>query len=187
MPCKSYNLPAKNCRVGSQLSKLSGSVCSDCYALKGRYLFPKTQNALRRRLATIRKKNWSTNMARSINNAPFFRWHDSGDIQSLRHLHNIVDVAKRTPDTLHWLPTREVKIVRDFLRNQSAPSNLIIRVSGAMMDGPRPKHFAHTSTVHDRTIPTDSHVCPASTQANQCGDCRACWSQDVGNVSYPHH
>ena len=187
MPCKSYNLPAKNCRVGSQLSKLSGSVCSDCYALKGRYLFPIVQRALERRLATIRKKNWATNMARSINTAPFFRWHDSGDIQSLRHLHNIADVAKRTPDTLHWLPTREVGIVRDFLRNQSAPSNLIIRVSGAMMDGPRPKHFAHTSTVHDRTIPTDSHVCPAATQANQCGDCRACWSQDVGNISYPHH
>ena len=56
MPCKSYNLPAANCRVGSQLTKLSGSVCSDCYALKGRYVFPKTQKALRRRLATIRKK-----------------------------------------------------------------------------------------------------------------------------------
>ena len=187
MPCHSYNLPAHKCNVGSQLAKLSGSVCSDCYALKGRYLFRNVQNALKRRLATIHKKNWSMNMARSINNAPFFRWHDSGDIQSLRHLHNIVDVAKRTPDTLHWLPTREVGIVRDFLRNQSAPSNLIIRVSAAMIDGPRPKHFAHTSTVHDRTIPTDSHVCPASTQDNKCGDCRACWSQDVSNISYPHH
>jgi len=187
MPCHSYNLPAHKCNVGSRLAKLYGSVCSDCYALKGRYLFPIVQRALERRLATIRKKNWASNMARSINNAPFFRWHDSGDIQSLRHLHNIVDVANSTPDTLHWLPTREGKIVRDFLRNQSAPSNLVIRVSGAMIDGPRPKHFAHTSTVHDRTIPTDSHVCPASTQGNQCGDCRACWSQDVGNVSYPHH
>jgi len=47
MPCKSYNIPAELCITGSKLRKINNSVCSDCYACKGRYNFGNVQNALR--------------------------------------------------------------------------------------------------------------------------------------------
>lgn len=185
MPCKSYNLPAQECRVGSKLRKKKGTVCSNCYALKGRYLFPNVKNALYRRLDTIRSKDWVDNMVTAINSPEYFRWHDSGDIQDAAHLDNIVEVAKRTPDTKHWLPTREYDVIRNYKR--PIPDNLIIRVSAPSVDGPVPQGFKHTSTVHARTIPTNSHVCPAPQQGNECGDCRACWDGSVKNVSYKEH
>lgn len=185
MPCKSYNLPAQECKVGGKLRKKKGTVCSNCYALKGRYLFPNVKNALYRRLDTIRSKDWVDNMVTALNSPDYFRWHDSGDIQDAAHLDNIVEVAKRTPDTKHWLPTREYDVIRNYKR--PIPDNLIIRVSAPSVDGPVPHGFKHTSTVHARTIPTNSHVCPAPQQGNECGDCRACWDGSVKNVSYKEH
>jgi len=35
MPCKSFNLPAWECKTGSKLAKIKGSVCFNCYAMKG--------------------------------------------------------------------------------------------------------------------------------------------------------
>ena len=37
MPGLSYSLPAWECKTGSKLRKIKGSVCSMCYALKGNY------------------------------------------------------------------------------------------------------------------------------------------------------
>jgi hypothetical protein len=55
MPGWSIGLPAKECKTGGKLQKLSqGSVCYDCYALKGCYVFKVVQDAQYRRLAAIK-------------------------------------------------------------------------------------------------------------------------------------
>ena len=53
MPGFSYNFPATRCITGSKLVKIPGSVCSGCYALKGRYRFSNVKNAMQRRLDSI--------------------------------------------------------------------------------------------------------------------------------------
>ena len=186
MPARSYGLPAQACKVGGQLRAVKGSTCENCYAYdRGMYGFPVVKAAQARRLATLTRDDWAASMARAINNDKYFRCHDSGDIQSLDHFAKIVEVARLTPDCLHWLPTREAAVVASY--TGPLPDNLIVRVSAAMIDGPAPKRFAHTSTVHSKTIPVNSHTCPAPQQDNTCGDCRACWSKDVKNVSYHEH
>ena len=54
MPGWSIGLPAKECKTGGKLQKVPGSVCFDCYALKGCYVFKVVQNAQYRRLAAIK-------------------------------------------------------------------------------------------------------------------------------------
>ncbi len=184
MPGMAYSIPAQACKVGSKLRNVPGSVCSGCYALKGRHMFPNVQTALERRMATINHPAWAANMATAINGQPWFRWHDSGDIQSLEHLHKIVEVCKATPNTRHWLPTREKSIVSQFLKTDSFPPNLVVRLSAAMIDG-KPPSAPNTSTVHTDT--PVGYQCPAPTQGNNCGDCRACWDSTIPNVSYGKH
>jgi len=186
MPSKSYGLPAQACKVGGKLRKVKGSTCEKCYAYdRGMYVMPVVKAAQARRLETIKSKDWTANMARAINKAKLFRWHDSGDIQSAEHFQKIIDVAKLTPDCKHWLPTREAKIVASH--KEKLPDNLVVRVSAPMVDGRAPKRFANTSTVHAKTIPVNSHICPAPKQDNECKDCRACWDKSVQNVSYHAH
>ena len=49
MPSYAWSISARRCNVGSKLAKVKGSVCEGCYALKGRYMFSNTQDALERR------------------------------------------------------------------------------------------------------------------------------------------
>lgn len=185
MPGYAYGLPAKRCQVGSVLTKLPNTVCSKCYALKGRYVFPTVQDALERRWRSLTHPRWVEALTFMIRakSCDYFRWHDSGDIQSMDHLRKIVEVAVRCSDTRFWLPTREKEYVHEYLRTHgNFPKNLVVRVSSTLIDGPAPSGFPNTSTVV-----TTKHTCPAPEQDNECKDCRACWNPRRKNVAYLRH
>lgn len=186
MPGYAYGIPAKHCVLGSKLVKLPNTVCSKCYALKGRYVFPNVVAAQERRYASLRHPDWVDAITTLIahTKTTYFRWHDSGDIQGLWHLNNIVKVAQLLPNVKFWLPTREKGFVSQWLvLNKAFPENLVVRVSGALIDGEPPKGFPHTSSV----VSSGKHSCPAPSTDGQCKDCRACWSTDVASVSYRKH
>ena len=195
MPSESYSLPAKECITGSKLVHVKGSVCEGCYALKGNYhRLAKTIEPLQyKRLESITKPEWVDAMVKLIGHKPFFRWHDAGDLQSVDHLIKIARIARHLPKTLFWLPTREYDIVKDFLKTESVPVNLVIRMSAMFKDQPAKlprslKGFANilTSTVHDQKELT-GFKCVAPSQQGKCGSCRACWDNTVTNVSYRAH
>ncbi len=93
MPGPAHNLPAWNCITGAKLVKIPGSVCAGCYAMKGRYRFNNVRAALDRRLQALQDPRWVDAMVVLIKGEPWFRWHDSGDIQSAQHLKNIFEVC----------------------------------------------------------------------------------------------
>ncbi len=181
MPGWSIGIPAKECKTGSKLRAVKGSVCEDCYALKGCYVFKVVQDAQYRRLAAIYTAPWVQAMAHLINSKKpdVFRWHDSGDVQDLEHLNKIYEVCRLTPGKRHWMPTREAWI-KDHL--DRAPSNLVIRFSAPMIDQAAPASWPNTSTVV-----TAAATCPAPHQDNQCKDCRNCWNSEIKNISYGQH
>ena len=185
MPGYAYGLSARDCKVGGVLRYVKGSVCSKCYAMKGHYNNASVVQAHQKRTASLHHPLWADAMAFMINFrvSPHFRWHDSGDLQSLEHLRKIVEVCKLTPGTKHWLPTREAGIVNEYIKaNGDFPENLCVRVSATMIDGPPPTDFNQTSTVV-----TENWTCPSSQQGNACLECRMCWNREVKNVVYKKH
>ena len=192
MPGRAFNLSAFNCKVGSILAEKDNSVCSGCYARKGRYLFSNVKKAQAKRLSNLYHPQWVAAMVVLINkqSPDYFRWHDSGDLQSKTHLDNILEVVRRTPNTKHWLPTKEYALIRKEL---DTPPNLNIRVSVPMKNQHAPAmHLSKmtSSMVSDNVEAlrgSDVSVCPAYTQGNVCGDCRACWDNSVQVVAYPTH
>ena len=184
MPEGSYNLPATACQTGAKLREIPGTPCYGCYAFKGRYNFPNVKDALARRLDSLTHPDWVEAMATLVKGKKHFRWHDSGDLQGPEHLKKIFEVCKLTPETSHWLPTQERKLLQ-FLDPDSIPPNLIIRLSNAKNDTKPGNAWTHWSTVVKS--PRAGHVCPAPEQGNKCGSCRACWSKDVKEVQYRLH
>ena len=192
MPGFAYSIPAQACNVGSRLRTVQGSICSKCYALKGRYVFGNVKKALQRRLASLIHSEWVEAMAFQINQASInvFRWHDSGDIQNLEHLEKIAEVCRLTPDVRHWLPTREYAIVTAYKeKHGSFPDNLNIRLSAYLVDGPLPTGAANRLgvTVSGVTSDPTKVTCPAYKQGGVCGSCRACWDKNQAVVNYPRH
>lgn len=190
MPGFGYSIPAQHCKIGSILAKIKGTVCSGCYALKGRYVFPAVQAAMQRRYNALSGPKWVEAMALVLNyknrlgKHPHFRWHDSGDIQSLEHLEKIIEVCRLTPQIKHWLPTRERGIIKQC---GDLPKNLCIRLSatriGDKIDGGMP-----TSMVIDEKQTIEGvKTCPAPSQRGKCLDCRSCWDPYTTTIAYVNH
>jgi hypothetical protein len=199
MPSPSYSTPAQACRTGSALAKVKGSVCHGCYARKGNYMFPNVRRVrdanleeVMRAVQTGEWAPWVDALVASIGDSAaakvgYFRWHDSGDVQSLGHLEAIADVARRLPAIRFWLPTKEKADVLAYARKHGDfPVNLTVRLSAPMIDGAPSTAWRITSTVY-RDGAALGFACGAYTRGGKCGDCRACWSRDVANVSYPKH
>ena len=182
MPCYSINLPAAACITGQILAKVSGPTCHGCYAMKGRYRFKNTKIAMARRLEALSDSRWVRAMVVLMKDRKHFRWHDSGDIQSSWPLKRILEVCKQTPDTKHWLPTREAKLLA-LMDPNIIPPNLIIRLSATKVNGAASKSWPWTSTVTDGKDKT----CPAPDQGGKCKSCRNCWDKSIKNVTYAKH
>lgn len=124
----------------------------------------------------------------------YFRWHDSGDLQGVWHLENIAAVCERTPDVKHWLPTREIPFVQQFLATGTVPANLVIDAEPVLPAGLVGFPTSAVSSVPEssskfRLVEGKGSIeCRAvETRDNRCGDCRACWDARVTNVTYPQH
>ena len=195
MPCPSWSISAKRCLVGSKLALHKGTICEGCYALAGMYAFKNMQDALERRFACYSADpvGWGKNMGKLINRKQldYFRWFDSGDLQSLVMLEEIVNVAIACPSTRFWLPTKQISIVSEWLKaNGDFPSNLTVRISAYMRDKMPPNALAighlPCSTVTDAQSPI-GYACPSKDQGNKCRDCRACWNKETTVISYYWH
>ena len=197
MPGYAYGLPAQACLLGSILAQRANTVCSECYALKGCYVFPVVRNAQANRLRILKRDLFSWKRAfitlldlkykRKTGQARVFRWHDSGDIQSTEHLSAIVQIAEALPTIQFWLPTRERLMVQEWLAGhpEGWPANLTVRVSATILGRP-------TGTLPEGTVGSTvgaglGFACPAKRQGNECRACRACWDKNVKLVDYHLH
>ena len=189
MPGLAYGISAKKCNVGGKLAIVPGSVCADCYAMRDNYSYPSVQAAHEKRFSGLSSISWADSMVFLIRRSgeTFFRWHDSGDLQSFQHLLDIVRIAESLPSVAFWLPTKEKGLVYRYREVfGDFPPNLCVRLSGAMIDGNPPAYEGNTSTVHKANAPIGSE-CEAYTRGGKCGECRDCWNRDIKNVSYPKH
>jgi len=201
MPGDAYGIPASKCKTGSKLRNVEGSVCYGCYAADDwewakqtkrytNYAFDNVKNANNKRFNAIHEPMWVPAMIAVIlkRKLEYFRWHDTGDIQSVEHLENIAKICRGTPDTKHWIPTREYNMVRTWRESYDEPDNLCIRASAHMHDKQAPKDLGCSSMVKkDGVLPEGAFECEAYKREAFCGPCRACWNTSVETISYPYH
>ena len=68
MPGYAYSTPAHECKTGTKLRAVPGSVCFNCYAYeRGRYRFQNVKDAQYKRLEAIKHPLWARAMAVQIN------------------------------------------------------------------------------------------------------------------------
>ena len=189
MPGYSTSIPATACKVGMKLAKVAGSVCSSCYAMKGHYHYPDVKAGLQRRLDALHNPQWVEGMIKLVGHYtdpddPYFRIHDSGDFQSIEHVLNWVEVARALPWVKFWAPSREIAMIKLAMKIMDVewPDNLVVRLSAPMVGSSLNIDLPTSSVDADH-----GQQCPAPTQGNQCGDCRACWDPKVSNVNYHKH
>ncbi len=203
MPGKSFSIPATLCKTGAKLSLVEGSVCSKCYAKKGSYCYPAVKNLRQNNFDHyIENEETFVDDLKTLIQAeylktgvPYFRWFDSGDLQSYDMLVAIIRIAYLMPHIQFWLPTKEKTILNEVLTNfedlkLQVPDNLAIRLSVYMIDGQYLdfKTSAMRQVVQTRVISKDTE--PLENELICYGDCflcnYACWDT-TNNVAYIKH
>jgi len=195
MPGYAWGVSRKHCKRGSILRNLPRTICRSCYTGRGFYGFPQVQAALERRYHRMNMHTWIDAMIALAQHEDAFRWHDTGDLQSVRQLDRILTVCEQTPWCRHWLATREAEIVRAVLATRRIPDNLNIRISADYVDGdvtqpPIPE--CTLATVTSYQVAPDALNCPVTFgdgSVKSCDDarCTACWDRSVERVNYRLH
>ena len=195
MPGISWGISAARCHIGTILYESDqgkdqkNTVCGNCYARKGTYMFPAVQSKMEGRYKALFNPDFVPGFVAGVRQhtvaGDLVRLHDSGDFQSLNHLLNVLRICGAVRDVLFWAPTREASLLAQ-IDPDDVPENLVLRLSGNLIDGKPPKGWPYTSTV---VTDYDAATCPSSKEGGSCTDaeCSACWDRDVKNVKYLKH
>ena len=118
----------------------AGECAKYCYAAKGGYvIFPdsglksaRTVNFLMNdpdgfREQILSELEHEETIANKKNNSVVLRWHDSGDFLSEKYIQLAFDIAKLTPDILHYTYTKQVPLVRKL--EEQKPDNFVFNFS----------------------------------------------------------
>ena len=197
MPWYGWSISAEQCNMGSKLRHIENSVCSICYARKNRYCFDNVKLAHERRYGVYdgNPAVWAVNMvalleAKAKGKPQWFRWFDSGDVQDRDMAQAIIWIASKLPHIRFWLPTKEYELFGfESVRQLVAETpNLTVRISAPMIGQMNSAKGYVTSSVSATGATAIAGVqCPARFNDGKCGDCRACWRPDIGNVNYTRH
>ena len=205
MPTLSWSLPAGESCPWALYGE--GTICGDCYAMKGRYVMPNVAAAQRTRFEWVRqclKSDEGTDtlvstLVDAIRRAGnlYFRVHDSGDLFSPAYVRAWIRVCRALPEVTFWFPTRAWRVLTmrklsDRTRHEWALAltelaglpNVTMRPSALFFNAPAPRVPGMAAGT---TACAEGFSCPAATQGNVCGSCRACWTATTTEISYHQH
>jgi hypothetical protein len=221
MPSKSWSMPAgKSCPSafygeGGRKSPDKNTICGNCYAAKGFYVWPVVRNAQEKRFQwaiqcsvnPTRHDEFVQVMTDAITHEakrqerkykklhgnldgfqPVFRVHDSGDLFSPAYVRLWIRVCLNLPGVKFWIPTRQYRA--KGLEMQATLLDLACLPNVSLR--PSALYFNDAAPIvlgmaAGTTASNDgSFTCPAPTQGGKCLECRACWSKDIV-VSYAKH
>jgi hypothetical protein len=184
----SWGLPAEHCVTGSIQRKIKGTVCAECYALKGRFVMNPVKGAYQRRYDALNHPRWTEAMIWLVGHSipvadPFMRLLDSGDVPNIQVLRRLVTVAVEVPNVTFWLPTTEHDMIQLYIKRYGPlPENLVVRYSAIMLEE-EPGIYPGSGVTSD----PDKVTCHAKQTDNKCLDCHKCWDPKVKMVWYPKH
>ena len=190
----SWSLPAGDSCPGAK----GAEVCEGCYAKKGMYRFPVVKGVREYNREDYKKDDWVGRMVKQVSKFDYFRWFDSGDIETKMLLGKIHAVILKTPNVKHWLPTRSDKVfakgvVSGTLHSMcQSVTNVAVRLSAdniGLNNQERPGVNSYVIKPEEifEAKKQGIIVCPVGINPNQksCDTCTACYTDQ--KVAYVLH
>ena len=123
----------------------AGLCKSFCYATKGGYVMfnnPQLQAAKMLTKLVNEPLKFKKDMVAAIQNQSknkklYIRWHDAGDFFTSSYFNLVMDIAKKTPNVLHYAYTKRADLLAKSMSGEisSIPSNFIFDISkGSIFD-----------------------------------------------------
>ena len=159
-----------------RMQRCPGSICAQCYSqsmLSGyrRNCAP----AFERNSNRLSESDLSESQLPRIRRNDIARFHAHGELINLRHMVNLLRIARKNPRVTFGFWTKRRDIVGRFFRSgRTLPANVVLIYSNPRVDQPcaLPQHFHKVLSVVTRD--TGNVNCGA----RRCDTCRRCYRRD---------
>lgn len=190
-PVKSFSLPAGASCPGSK----DAEVCKSCYAKSGFYHMPVVKNVREHNKEVYKTPEFVDNMVKIIGKDKYFRFFDSGDIETPVLAKKIYEIIKATPNTKYWLPTRcdTIPRINCIINDIKTLPNVAVRLSANNLGLSKPERDGVNSYVINPSDISEAkangiNICPVTTPGStqkSCDSCTLCYTN--AKVAYVLH
>jgi len=166
-----------------RMSKNTKSICSKCYSRRAVTTY-----------ATCARKPWKENgriLSRVLTDVQlpvitdkYFRFQSHGELLNATHYINLLNIAKKNPETIFVLPTKRKKIVEKF--GKQGAENVILSYSEPFINHfveELPPHFDRRFSVFTKEYSKENDI-EINCGARLCMECLQCYKLDGKNIKY---
>lgn len=128
-----FDIPAYKSSTGQITCPYAGTCKNACYAQMGTFTWSPVKNAMERRLALTKQKDFVSIMVSEIKRRKIMnvRIHASGDFYSLIYLNKWLDIMAQCPETKFYAYTKSIP----FIKSVVVPENFTVIYSfGGKLD-----------------------------------------------------
>ena len=167
-----------------KMQKKEGSICQKCYSI--RLLLTARKNAI---------SPWSKNTYLlteeeiKLDNLPKFkkgdyiRFNPHGELTNIIMMKNFVNIAKKNPDCFFCLFTKRTEIVKEFLKNNDIPINIVMvksayKINSIETDIPEGFNFVFNVVTNDFTEKNNIKI----NCMQKCIQCKKCYKNGYGLI-----
>ena len=152
-------------------------ICTKCYSWAMLQGFRKNvAEALQRNTEALSKTVLSYKDLPVIKD-DVFRFQHHGELINMKHLKNLVNIARKNPDCTFALWTKRKDMVAKYVT--TLPSNLILVYSNPRIDKVITKPPKHFHKVFNNVSP-DNLTSQQNCTGQECRDCMLCYSKSSG-------
>ena len=157
-------------------SKIKGSICSKCYSIRSTKMYNNLDIMLMRN-SQILHNNLLNEDELPVINHRYFRFESHGDLGSLIHLQNLINIAKYNPNTRFTLWTKMYKLAEKGFKKYGKPKNFTVVYSSLMIDKPLDiKKFNFADKIFT-VFSKENNKVKINCGDKKCIDCQTCYAK----------
>ena len=161
------------------MSRNPKSICHNCYSRRGLRTYNPHGRVPWKRNGQILSSKVLDDADLPVISKEYFRFQSHGELINENHYINLVNIAKKNPNTAFLLPTKRIDIVNKH--GKMGATNLILSYSEPLVNHPvkkLPKHFNRRFSVFTPEY-AEEHNIDINCAGKRCMDCLQCYR--IGN------
>ena len=158
-----------------KMSKVENSICSSCYSRRALQTYASCARPRWKQNGELLSENLIKDESLPTISKRVFRFQSHGELLNETHYINLVNIAKKNPETIFLLPTKQKHIVEKL--GKMGARNLILSYSEPMINHlveKLPKNFDRRFSVFTKDY-AKKHKIDINCAGKRCMDCLQCY------------
>lgn len=165
------------------MSRNPKSICYNCYSRRSLVTYAKVARKPWKRNGRLLSDHIIPEEDLPIVKKKYFRFQSHGELINDTHYINLVNIAKKNPDSIFLLPTKRINIIRKH--GKMGADNLVLSYSEPLKNHlveKLPEHFDRRFTVFTKEYAEENNI-DINCHGKKCIECLQCYNGTIQIVN----